>query len=392
MPDHIIRVTIATKTAEIGDILDGIVRSMDGVFVLPASDAHRPDLLIHELSEDIEGEFAQIQSLIDSDAVGEVFLTSRNADQSVLIRAMRTGIKEFFSQPIIDAEVREAVQKLKDRLKVSKEKEPAKTGQIINVMGSKGGVGTTSMAVNLAASLTREDEPPSVVLLDLNLLYGEVPLFLSFKPSHDWGTITNNIERLDPTYMMNILTTPAFGVYILPAPSQMNGYRLPTPDVLEQLLLFMKGMFDYVVIDSGQSFNELSLKAVELSDNILLVSVLSLPCLANTNKLFRSFSDIGYLPRGRFKIVINRYIKTSDISLKDAEESLAEPIYWTVPNDYRTSMAAINQGVPLYKISADAPITKSMSDLAQTLAFGEEEVRKKKKRKWWPFSGSRKTC
>jgi pilus assembly protein CpaE len=102
--------------------------------------------------------------------------------------------------------------------------------------------------------------------------------------------------------------------------------------------------------------------------------------------MFRSFTDIGYLPRGRFKVIVNRYLKNSDISVKDAEDSISESIFWRVPNDYRTSMAAINQGVPLYKISAEAPITRSLTRLAQTLAFGEEEVRKKNKKGWWPFS------
>ena len=386
MPDQIVRVTIDAKTAEIGDALDGILRSTEGILLQPGSDAYRPDLLIYELGDDIDADFEVIQSRMADDAVGEVFLTSGSADQAVLIKAMRAGIKEFFSQPLKEDEIRDALQKLKNRLKDIKGKEPSAAGHIINVMGSKGGVGTTSVAVNLAASLNRQSETPSVVLVDLNLVYGEVPLFLSFKPSHDWGTITNNIERLDKTYLMNILTPPAHGIHILPAPGQMNGYKLPTPEILERLLLFVKGMFDYVVIDSGQSFNELSLKSVEMSDDILLVSVLSLPCLANTNKLFRSFTDIGYLARNRFKVVINRYLKNSDISLKDAEESISEPIFWTVPNDYRTSMSAINQGVPLHKVSADSPITKSLSAMAQTLAFGEEEAKKKQKRRWWPFS------
>ncbi len=386
MPGHIIRVNIASKTAEIGKKIEENLRSIEGVLVQPADDTHRPDLLIHELGESIDAEFEAIRSLIESDAVGEVFLTSRSTDQEVLIRAMRAGIKEFFSQPLQGDEIRDAVQKLKDRLKQARGKGTGKAGQIINVMGSKGGVGTTSVAVNLAAGLTREKEAPSVVLVDLNLLYGEVPLFLSFKPTYDWGMITKNIERLDATYLMNILTAPSHGIHILPAPSQMNGYKLPTPESLEKLLDFMRDMFDYVVIDAGQSFNDLCLKSVELSDDILLVSVLSLPCLANTNKLFRSFTDIGYLPRGRFKVIVNRYLKSSEISVKDAEDSISEPIFWTVPNDYRTSMAAINQGLPLYKVSAEAPITRSLTRLAQTLAFGEEEVRKKNRKGWWPFS------
>ncbi len=387
MPDHIIRVNIETHTPGLGDQFADILRSIDGMLIQPRGDTHRPDLLIYEMGEDIESDFQTIDSLLESNTVGDVILTAATMDSVMLLQAMKTGVKEFFSQPVNEEEVRESIERFRERLRQTRGREGVKTGRIINVMGSKGGVGTTSVAVNLAASMAQGESAPSVVLVDLNLLYGEVPLFLSFNPTYDWGTLTKNIARLDATYLTNVLAAPVHGVHILPAPSQMNGYELPNPEVLEHLLGFMRGLFDYIIIDAGQSFNDLSLKSVEISDHILLVSVLSLPCLANTNKLFRSLSDMGYLPRGRIKVIINRYLKNSDITLKDAEDSISEPVFWTVPNDYRTSMAAINQGVPLRAISADAPISKSLMGMAAELAAGDEgDAEKKKKKGWWPFS------
>ena len=144
---------------------------------------------------------------------------------------------------------------------------------------------------------------------------------------------------------------------------------------------FMQGMFDFIVIDGGQAIDDTSLKVIEMSDDVLLIAVLNLTCLSNTNRLFNAFRDLGYLPRERFKIVVNRHLKKSDISLRDAEDGLNEKIFWTIPNDYRTTMNAINQGKPISQIASRAPITKNLKKLADVLKQSELKQTKKQ----WNF-------
>jgi len=150
---------------------------------------------------------------------------------------------------------------------------------------------------------------------------------------------------------------------------------------MERLLSFMQGMFDFVVIDGGQAIDNTSLKVIEMADKVLLIAVLNLACLSNTNRLYNAFADLGYLPRERFKIVVNRYLKKSEISLKDAEDGLSEKISWTIPNDYRTTITAINQGRALNQIAPKAPITKTLNKLADKLSQSE----KKQTKKGWYF-------
>ena len=109
---------------------------------------------------------------------------------------------------------------------------------------------------------------------------------------------------------------------------------------------------------------------------------MSLPCLANTNKLMRSLSDLGYVDRDKIKVVLNRYIKKGDISLKDAEAGIGTKLFGTIPNDYGTTMTAINNGQPLVSIAPKTPIARSFTDLVASLSAQPE---KKAKKKWKLF-------
>ena len=380
--NNTIRIKIEVKQAGLGRKLDEIISSTGRMHVQKAQDTRRADLLIFELGDDTANEFQYIESLLNSDAVAEVFLISENSVPAVLLQAIRTGAKEFFPQPINEKEVRQALEKFKDRRDKPGRKDPDGIGRIITVIGSKGGVGTTTVAVNLAVNLAgKKNSPPSVALIDMNTLFGEIPLFLELKPGFHWGEITKNIVRLDSTFLMNILTKHPSGVYVLPSPGHLNNREPMVPELVGRLIGFMQRIFDFVIIDGGQSLDESSLKILEMSDIVLLTTLLSLPCLTNTNKLLKSFGDLGYLPEERVRIVVNRYLKNSDISLKDAEESIGKKVFWTIPNDYKTTMSAINNGKTLSQIAPKAPVTRSMEGLADSFFEGEED----QETKWWSF-------
>ena len=136
----------------------------------------------------------------------------------------------------------------------------------------------------------------------------------------------------------------------MPSPAYLNGHVRPTPEIMTRLLILMKQMFDYVVVDGGRSTNDTSLKVLELSDTLLLITILSLPCLTNTSKLLKSFTGLGYVRPENIKVVLNRKIKKGEISLEDAQAGIGKELYWTIPNNFGTTMEAINNGKPLFNI------------------------------------------
>jgi pilus assembly protein CpaE len=362
---------------------------MEGFKIMTPEDNRKPDLLIFEIGKEGDKDIAMIQSLLDQDAVGDVFLTSEIADPGILMKAIRVGAKEFFPQPIETEAVSQALQQFKTRRNKIDPSVACKKGHIITTFGSKGGVGTTTVAVNLAVTLALKDSSKSVALIDMNTLFGEIPLFLEITPKFHWGEITKNIDRLDDTFLANILTRHHTGVHILSSPAQLNGHIRPTPEIMSHLLDLMKGIFDYVVIDGGQSTDDTTLRVVELSDTLLLIIILSLPCLANSSKLIKSFIELGFLNRDQIKVVANRYMKKSEIPLSDAKAGIGKDLFWVIPNDYRTTMSAINQGKPLSKIAPKAQITKNFEDLAEVFVCPETEQGQNKKFRIFKRFGSK---
>ncbi len=358
-------VVLNVKDQKVKEGLIGIISSLEDFRILPADESPSCDILIMEIGDDPKKEFQLIQDLQNSGRVKEIFLTSSSPDPNILIRALRCGIKEFFSQPISREELLQALSKFRDWRKHTEEA-PKEKGKIINIIGSKGGIGTTTVAVNVATSLLELQGVRSVALIDMNLLFGEVPLFLDIEPVFNWGEVAKNISRLDSTYLMSVLSKHPSGIYVLPSPTGLDGVNT-TPEVIEKLLDIMKAEFDFIVIDSGQSLDTVSLRILELSDSVLLNSILSLPCLINVKRLLDTFNRLGFPKEERVKIIINRYHKNSVISKEEAEKGLGKKIFWYVPNDFQTTITAINQGKTLSEVAHKAEITGNLREMASKL-------------------------
>lgn len=360
------------------------VEGMKKYLIMDRNDKNPSDLLIIELGPVPEDDFRHIRTIVSQGKAREIFIAAQVPDSQLLMKAMRLGVKEFFALPLDPKEVNKALERFTRRSQATATVPQAKNGQVISIVGGKGGVGATTVAVNLAVSLGRSHQDASVALLDMNTLFGEIPLFMEIKPQFHWGDLTQNINRLDETFLMNLLSHHRSGVRVLPSPGYLNGHQRPTPQIMQQLLNLMKTIFDYVVIDCGQATNDTALKTFELSTHLLLIATPSLPCLANTNKLLGSVTDLGFVDIERSKIILNRYTKRGDISAEDARAGLGREIFWMIPNDYITTMAAINQGRPLAEVAPKSKIARNFDRLAGTLMPGEQ----KPVRKGWRLFGS----
>lgn len=181
-------------------------------------------------------------------------------------------------------------------------------------------------------------------MLDLNIGFGEVPMFLDITPRHHWGDITENIDRLDETLLENILSAHKSGVRILPSPGYFEKHQPPDVSVMESLLNLMLYHYDYILIDIGQSINDTTLEILKLSDLVQIIAIQSLPCLSNTNRIVQSIIDYGYIEKDNVHVILNRYLKNSVVTRESVEEGIGRKLSWTIPNDYSNTMAAINSG------------------------------------------------
>jgi pilus assembly protein CpaE len=384
MAENPIVVKFEIKQQKVREELEAVISSVEGFRVETSNTPVQCDLLILEIGEDLKKEFQLIQNIQDSGTAREIFLTSSRMDPDLLIQVMRAGVNEFFPQPIKKEEVKAALLKLGERRKKVKYDGEKKKGKIIDVIGSKGGVGNTTIAVNLAASLIEQADSRLVALIDMNLLFGEIPIFLNIESGFNWGEIARNMSRLDATFLMSILSKHSSGLYVLPSPTGLDGVNVATPEIIEKLLGLMRSVFDYIVIDGGQALDDISLKILEMSDTVLLVGILSLPCLTNVKRLLWIFQKLGYPQQENIRILINRHHrKNAVIAPKEAEESINQKIFWFVPNDYPTTMSAINQGRTLGAVAHGAEVSRNLRELASKFIEKEEEEREKEKSGFW---------
>jgi pilus assembly protein CpaE len=387
MADNITSIWLEIKSKKLRDEMSDIVSSVQGFAVQKSSEPEDSDIMVIELGEDCKRDCHNISALLNSGAVKDIFIVLPRTEPEVLLQAMRSGAREFFTMPLIKADIVSALLKFKDRNKsIASTEKSKKKGKIINIVGSKGGIGTTTTAVNFATSLLElQGARKSVALIDMNLLFGDIPLFLDIEAAFNWGEVARNISRLDSTYLMSILSKHPSGLHFLPSPTQLDGVNLASSDIIQRLLHLMQKNFDYIVIDSGQSLDEVSLKVLELSDTVFVNAILSLPCLVNVKRLLDNFQRFGYPSDENVRVVINRYHKNSLISIKEAEKGIGKRIYWQIPNDFQTTISAINQGKTLAAASGKAEITQNFRELASKFCQQSQTKKEKKGLFSWQF-------
>ena len=347
----------------------------------------KPDVGFIALDGNLDRALELVAELVKSAPECAILVTCSSTDGNLILRTMRAGAKEFLTRPLKAEDVAAALQR------VSRQKHGSRPGnphgcQVFAITGATGGVGATSLAVNLGCALAA-DKDNSVALVDLDLALGDADVLLDTIPEYTLTDVAQNVSRLDLTLLKRSLTKHASGLYLLPRPVQLEDARLVTPDDMLRVIGLLKATFTHLIIDTSKSFNALDMFALSQADVVLLVTQLDLPCLRNVVRLMMSFKETPTLDQ-KIKIVVNRVgYDTGQISLKKAQETMGREIFWQIPNDYRVMVEVRNNGVPLIQQAPKAAITQSVGQLADALCGKHDEHQDagSKVRSWlslWP--------
>jgi pilus assembly protein CpaE len=179
--------------------------------------------------------------------------------------------------------------------------------------------------------------------------------------------VTENVSRLDFQLLRKSLTKHSSGLYLLPRPIQLQDLDLINPDSLRRVFGLLRASFSHVVIDMSKSFSHVDLAALEMSNEIVLMVQLDLPCLRNMVRLLMSLQQIESI-RDKIKVVVNRSgLESGQISLKKAKETIGREVFFQIPNDYRTMVEMRNNGQPLIEQAPKALITQAVQQLTDLL-------------------------
>lgn len=333
--------------------------------VMAPENNRQPDLLIYELSGDLEGTFDLVHTMLDTNQVGDVFLTSAKIDTTILLKALKAGITGFFAQPLDEDEVLSGLNKFKQKQSTCEEPRKTSRGRIVYLLGSKGGAGTTTLGVNMATLLSNKPHNLKVVLLDMNMLFGDMPLYLDLNYTCHLTEVINQLDRLDRDFLQACLTQHTSGLQVLPSPRTLSGQRMPTPEIMERILTLFSSMFDFVLIDGGKTLDVASMEMIRMASDIFLISQLNLPALSNAKKLIDFFDFNKLADNGKMKVIVSGYSHKSPISISEAAEALSQKIYWTVPDDEKVCFSALHQGRSINEIAPRSKIGKNLEQLCE---------------------------
>lgn len=390
MPSNVPVVELFIRSAECKASLESMIRENEGVRLKEKEDSGSK-LVIMELEENPEETFSLIREMEKSHNGTEIFLTASKLDSAILLEAMRAGAKEFLAQPIKKEEVVEAIKRFKDRIaaRMGKGDGQRKSGKILAFFGGKGGVGTTSIAVNMAAAINKLPDNPSVVLVDVNQHGGDLPLYLDLQPNHSFRDIAADLSRLDQAFLLRVLTKTDWGIQVLPSGyDDLSTGRL-SPDCVEATLRLLQISFDYVILDCGHVLDLTTKKALEMATVILVTSTLMVPVVHRTKRILELLR--GSFPTNKIRMVMNRYLAVEQDVLKETEEILKQKAFWLFPNDYPSASQAVNSGKSLIDVAPKSALAKSYREIAKSFANQDTQQTGKGSLVGWlnPFKGRR---
>lgn len=284
-----------------------------------------------------------------------------NPTVDALVKIMRSGAKEVLSSPVIKGEFFEVLNRIKEQLNDDYQK--VNRCRMVTVFSNKGGIGKTSIATNLALELARTTKE-NVALIDLNFQLGDITTFMDLKPSFNISYMLKNLDKLNKDFLLNTLEKyKSTSLYVLADPPYFKQAEDISPKQVAKLFEILKETFSYIVVDTDNTFDGKTITALDNSDMIFLVSIVNLPALRNCQRCLDLFAKLGYDDE-KVKIIINRYMENDEIKADDVEKLLAKEIYWKIPNNYFSLMAAINKGVPVSELNPASNVSQSYRELA----------------------------
>ncbi|WP_437188236.1 pilus assembly protein CpaE [Planctomicrobium sp. SH668] len=349
-----------------------------------------PQIALISLDSDPQRALSLVAEITRDEPQCHVLVVSKSQEGTLILQAMRNGAKEFLTSPLNLNDFLAALDRIQ-QTHSGKEGRPRST-IVTTVVGTGGGVGCTSLAVNLGCALAA-NKANSVAILDLDLALGDADVWLDIIPDYTIQDVADNISRLDFAMLKRSLTQHSSGAFLLPRPVDLDTHAPMQADELQRVITLLKATFTHLVIDVSKSFSALDRAAMEMSDNILVVTQLDLPCLRNVIRINQFLVEIGL--NDKIRVVVNRVgLGDKQISLSKGLETIGREVFAQIPNEYAVVVESRNNGVPLVSEFPKAKITRAIQQMAhqidsRTVAVEPTEAQPlKPKKSLFSFLGS----
>jgi pilus assembly protein CpaE len=393
MPGEKIRVMIVDDVSETRENVRKLLQFESDVEVVGVArtgkeaiqisqDLH-PDVVLMDINmPDMDG-ISATEAIRAKQPAVQVVILSVQGDQNYMRRAMLAGARDFLTKPPMGDELISAIRRAGAMAQSEKSKSAqiavapisgnvgsmigygGPKGKIVTVYSPKGGTGCTTLAVNLALTLNNEDT--RVALVDGNLQFGDVAVFINEQGKNTIIDLAPRADELDPEIVEEVmLKHAASGLHVLAAPSRPEYADKVSSGQFSKVLEYLRQMYAYVVVDTAALLTDVTLAAIDVSDLIVLVTTQDIPSIKNCRLFLDLLQTLG-IERDRVLFIMNRYDKRINITPDRVTENLKQEIVSVIPFDEQTATKAVNRGIPFVLDSKNQPAARGVFSLAESV-------------------------
>jgi len=318
----------------------------------------RPDVVIVGYNRAVDAAL-QLADELRRNMPGVVLIALADApDSGAILGAMRAGYKEFVVLPADSNRLRQTV-----RGAASSQADEEERGRVVAVVGSKGGVGVTTLAVHLAAELAAIHR---VLLVDLDLGMGDAAPMMDLQTRDSIGELLSRADRMDERVLTSAVVVHKSKVNVLTTPDDMQSIGEVRADDLYSILSIAAKAYQWVIIDCGTFHNDPVVLAMQVSDTIMLVTTPDVMSVRDAFRRLRSLTALG-VEKERVRLVVNRWHKAAYVSRKDIQTNLGIPVAATVADDPRHVEQAVNEGKLIRDVNRRCDAARDIANLVALL-------------------------
>jgi pilus assembly protein CpaE len=346
-----------------------VVQAVDGAEGYRLWGAESPSLILLDVTlPKLDGYQVATKIRAEEGANGHVPIIMLTAEREVeqKVRGLRAGADDYLIKPFHPAELLARMKSLLARFaprEVLVGRPPL--GRILAFYGAKGGVGTTTIAINAAIALNRELNR-KVCLVDGNLQFGDHRVFLDLGLDRKSIVDVVTAPTIDNELIKQVVVKHDSGIDLLLAPPSPETAELVTQDHLPNILDHLRGLYDYILIDIDKKLDEVNLRVLDAADTIFVVMTADLSCLKNVRLVLETITHLGY-EQAKVHLVLNRSNAFTGINVKNAESALKRTIDHQIVNEYRGAISALNTGAPFMFTKADSLLGRSLLEFARSI-------------------------
>jgi pilus assembly protein CpaE len=303
-----------------------------------------------------------------------VIMIDESFKDDTIHKAIFAGAKDVLVYPFTPLKLVDTIYRYHEVLKQKsvthrenplKVKKQAYLGNVITVFSTKGGVGKTFIAINLAVALQKETGK-RVVLVDLDLDFGNASLALNLEPKFTLSDVVDDIKNIDQDSIEGYLMPHASGIMVLPANAKPQITEFINAQHIDIILKTLQKSFDYVIVDMPARFYEPVNPAFVAADKLLMVTTPEISTIRNVKSALITLNELNY-PKSKVRIILNRADSKGFIKTKDVETTLNQNIYGSINFDYKTAVASLNEGISVVEKNTRKGMGKEFKELAKKI-------------------------